>query len=54
MEKKATQNSKTVKTPEELIEIAKNSGMELNENEKEKLYSLLNGEDQNENEVHIE
>lgn len=52
MEEKVTKNSKTVKTPEELIEIAKKSGMELNENEKEKLYSLLNGETQTESEAH--
>lgn len=32
---------KTVKSPEELIEIAKESGLELDNSEKEKLYSLL-------------
>lgn len=49
MEEKKRLKTAAVKTPDELIEIAKESGMELDENEKKTLYRILNDEDKKEN-----
>ncbi len=41
---------KAVRTPQELIDAAKKSGMELTSQEQEKLYSLLGGDGDNKGE----